>query len=498
MPPDKEREEGKWDANSNSKDGSAAKKGEQRKPVTEQTHWWKPKTSRKEQNQATIDCPSIFAPQAEEMINTAQASDLVFQFADLQDWRQVALRVLASIKWEVSCVYVDTLYPCKIEENPANWDKIASRTEEKTTTSKETEKADEMVISVGHWHHKQMAMATTIIKQNGQTLHCANHILGQIRGEKSEMHAAQAYMVGMEPAWNCYKRAQEGTQHTSQSHHMIIYTSYEMMLNPLQRERWKLYGSPNPPAPDQHRLNEVLTKWTRAPGMRTLEHRCIQERRGELDPLYEKWKIKIDDLLEQGKITTTELPPMPMTQEEVKMTLRSKQDKDEAEAIKFLADSTTTSSVASRIYRKWNLNRQVIKDCHVAMAHSRSLQTTFNNIVGATRFKVFEGSHLRKARCQKTGCGMIDSWEHFCTCYEVPEIGHLPQKERVEEIIKVCRRAEVYNPTRPQPSAEIYGNPMQLEEEECCEWRWERSGIAEREEAVSDAGTSTREKATGQ
>ena len=154
--------------------------------------------------------------------------------------------------------------------------------------------------------------------------------------------------------------------------------------------------------------------------------------------------------------------------------------------------------MAGKIYRAWNLDRQLIRECHEAMARSRSLRVAFNNIAGATRFKVFEGSHLRKARCQKTGCGMIDSWEHFCTCHEVPEIGHLPRKERVEEIIKVCRRAEVCNPVRPQPSAEIYGNPIQEEEDKCCEWSGERSGTAEREEAVGDTEISKREKATGQ
>ena len=431
-------------------------------------------------------CQSIFVPQADELRNAAQASELVFQFTDLQDWRQVALRALDSINWETSCVYVDTLYPCKIGENPVGWDKIASVAKEKTMTSKEKEVEDEMVIGIGHWRHKQVAMAFTMIRRNRRTLHCANHVLGQNRGEKSEMHAAQAYMVGMDYAWNCCNQMEKGLKNSPQSNNMIIYTGYEMMLNPLQLERWKLYGSPNPPAPDQLRLNEVLAKWTQAPGVKTLEHRSIQDWLGELDQMYETWKIEIDKLQEQGKLINDKLPTMPMTQEEVKTMLRSKQDHDEAEAIKFLADSPTTLSVASRIYRNWNLNRQVIKDCHVAMAQSRSLQATFNNIVGATRFKVFEDSHLRKARCQKAGCGSIDSWEHFCACYEVPEIGHLPHKERVKEIVNVCYRAEVSNPVRPQPSEVIYENPQHEEEARRCDWMEERQGSMEREGFIDD------------
>ena len=147
---------------------------------------------------------------------------------------------------------------------------------------------------------------------------------------------------------------------------------------------------------------------------------------------------------------------MPMTQTEVKELIKDKQDKDEAQAIKFLAEEPSVRSVAGRVYRAWNLDRKVIKTCHELMAHSRSLQVTFNNIVGATRFKAFNESQLMKATCQKEGCGKIDSWEHFQECYQVPDVSKCDQKTRVETIIEVCKRAEVPNPARPRPSNEPY------------------------------------------
>ena len=122
---------------------------------------------------------------------------------------------------------------------------------------------------------------------------------------------------------------------------------------------------------------------------------------------------------------------MPMTQCEVKQLLKNKQDQDEAEAIKYLANDRGVDSIASKIYKAWNLDRQLIKDCQVAMAHKRSLQVTFNNIVGATRFKAFEGPQLRKAVCQKEGCGALDSWEHFQQCYQVPDMRGCSRQMRV-------------------------------------------------------------------
>ena len=147
---------------------------------------------------------------------------------------------------------------------------------------------------------------------------------------------------------------------------------------------------------------------------------------------------------------------MPITQEDVKGLLKSKQDQDEAVVIKFLAEAEEAKSIASKIYRAWNLDRQVIKECHEAMAGSRSLQVTFNNIVGATRFKTFEGSQLRKAKCQQKGCGAVDSWEHFLVCYQVPDLGSCGRKTKVGLIIDICEKAEVNNPGRPKPSGERY------------------------------------------
>ena len=101
---------------------------------------------------------------------------------------------------------------------------------------------------------------------------------------------------------------------------------------------------------------------------------------------------------------------------EIKQLLKNKQNKDEAEAIQYLAVTDGAQSAAGRIYRTWELDRQLIKDCHVAIGRRRSLQVTFNNIVGATRFKTLDGGRLVRARRQMRGCGSADSWGHFLQC----------------------------------------------------------------------------------
>ena len=158
-----------------------------------------------------------------------------------------------------------------------------------------------------------------------------------------------------------------------------------------------------------------------------------------------------------------DLPMMPITQVEVKRLLKDKQDRDEAKVIKYMAEEPKLNSIACEIHREWNLDRSLIRECHVATAHRRSLQVTFNNIVAATRFKTFEGTKLMKAICRKEGCGAEDTWEHFRTCYQVRDLSMVDRKTRLQEIIGICKRAEVPNPARPKPSMDEYMNQQQLD-----------------------------------
>ena len=59
------------------------------------------------------------------------------------------------------------------------------------------------------------------------------------------------------------------------------------------------------------------------------------------------------------------------------------------------------------------------------MAQDRTLQTTFANLMGATRFKASKQGKLWRAICPKCR-EAADSWSHCVTCHqlEVTEIGN--------------------------------------------------------------------------
>ena len=111
------------------------------------------------------------------------------------------------------------------------------------------------------------------------------------------------------------------------------------------------------------------------------------------------------------------MQPIPMLQEEVKQKLKERQDQDGAKAIAYMEEEMEEPSVASKIYRYWQLDRQFIRECHKAMADDRKLQVTFDNLIGATRFKTLRGAQLIQTKCPKQGRGKPDSWEHILECY---------------------------------------------------------------------------------
>ena len=106
-------------------------------------------------------------------------------------------------------------------------------------------------------------------------------------------------------------------------------------------------------------------------------------------------------------------------------------------------------SVAAGIYKNWNLDRQIIKDCHIAMSDSRGLQVTMNSIVGATRFKTLAKGKLMRAKCPRPGCGAQDSWGRFQDCYKIPPAGGLVGDTEIQAIREICKTVLMNNPVKP-------------------------------------------------
>ena len=336
-----------------------------------------------------------------------------------------------------------------------------------TEREKEPEMKNAIELNIWNWQQDEVSLAQLVISQNGQIAYGANYVMGQAITGTSWSHAAVALAIGLEEAYRLLMEQENGLCKSWISTGVLkIYMDYKPMMNAIQRDRWRQYGAPNPPAPNQDALNSALTKWTNAQGLKTLIFSGTKETPLQRNQM-EKWSRKQWTELEEQRTRNVEkiwnIPNMPITQEEVKQLLKDKQDKDEARVIKFMAEEPRINSIACQIYQEWNLDRSIIKECHKAMAHRRTLQVTFNNIVAATRFKTFEGSRLMKAICQREGCGAEDSWEHFQLCYKLWDWSMEDRKTRIQEIIGACKRAEVPNPARPKPSKEEYWNEQQCD-----------------------------------
>ena len=107
---------------------------------------------------------------------------------------------------------------------------------------------------------------------------------------------------------------------------------------------------------------------------------------------------------------------------EEKEQLQNTQEEDELRLLKHLAERGKDRSISSKTIKEWGLTREKVRDILKQMEGNRKLQTTFTNLVGATRFKAVKEGKLRHAL--RPRCQAIDSWEHCKQCYGV-ELGRL-------------------------------------------------------------------------
>ena len=88
---------------------------------------------------------------------------------------------------------------------------------------------------------------------------------------------------------------------------------------------------------------------------------------------------------------------------------------DEAKVIRHLASREKDISVSAKIIEAWSLNRTRVREILQHLSKERKLQTTFINLIGATRFKAVKDGKLHHTKCPR--CQEVDSWEHCAKCY---------------------------------------------------------------------------------
>ena len=216
-------------------------------------------------------------------------------------------------------------------------------------------------------------------------------------------------------------------------------------------------GRRTPPPPEQQRFGRALARWSNFPGIPEIAVGRLVEGDFNLAGARQRPPFWIEARIGSRRMERNSMPIVLTLQREVKRRLLAKQNRDQVRAIVFLAEDTPEPSVASKIYRRWHLDRQFIKDCHIAMSGDRSLQVTFNNIIGTTRFNTSQGAQLVRARCSREGRGRVDARGHVLPCYQVSSLGGLRRVNRVEFFVSLCKRRKPENLFSPDHSDLIFG-----------------------------------------
>ena len=279
---------------------------EEQQPMRTETRWWIPKERKPIKAARQTQDESIYIPQATELKQSVQAKKMVFQYEGLKDWRQVAIKVLRNVGWTLGCVYNDTLYPNKGGKTHILWDKIdpgAIKTHLKPPTK------DGIDIHIWDWQHEDMAIIQLIVCLQGKVQHSNNYVLGRLHEGTSRTHKALALTVGLERAYNCLVRSDEVDGELFEDQGCVtIYTDYEPFQDQSQLDRWRLYGSPNPPAPNQNNLNAILAKWTRLNNVKKLDINETLATDLHRDQMESWCRRKLTDLCKMERVKKWEVP----------------------------------------------------------------------------------------------------------------------------------------------------------------------------------------------
>ena len=89
----------------------------------DETKWWSPETRGRQDKSARGEGCSKYISHAEALRNMPTTKTLAFQFAGLKDWRQVALRVLTSIRWDQDVCMKIHYTQTAIERTKSDWGK---------------------------------------------------------------------------------------------------------------------------------------------------------------------------------------------------------------------------------------------------------------------------------------------------------------------------------------------------------------------------------------
>ena len=193
---------------------------------------------------------------------------------------------------------------------------------------------------------------------------------------------------------------EERDKRNEESLTLKMRSAYWSKLTQEQMNRWRIYGTMTMAQPEQRTLNNVASAITRKKYVRKIILAGLQKDQAQKDPMTQRiWTSRMTQVKKWIDQKELQLPVTWTTQTEVKERLKAQQEEDEMRVIRHLATRETDQSIPSKSITDWHLTRSKTREILQHLAENRKLQTTFSNLIGATRFKTVKEGKLRAAVC---------------------------------------------------------------------------------------------------
>ena len=228
------------------------------------TRWWRleeindePGTSRGEVENSNEGGRSIYCAQAPELDQDSLADHLVFQFAGLRCWRDVAYKALRGVGWEPTCVYEDTIYPKREGGGQINWEMFPFPGEMEPIDRQLGNSLDVYIHECPQADGAIMAIALVISQE--RWVWADVHVLGRAVAKIISVPTGMALAVGLESLGGILGTG-DGYP-GKQGPQVKLFADCEPLHDANQRRRWQTYRTPREPFPEHTRLEVQLRNW---------------------------------------------------------------------------------------------------------------------------------------------------------------------------------------------------------------------------------------------
>ena len=130
------------------------------------------------------------------------------------------------------------------------------------------------------------------------------------------------------------------------------------------------------------------------------------------------------------------IPLLPWTTADLKHRLREQHERDELQALKFLAE---LGSASASIITYLDITRATIKEAFSVLQDERESQTNLASVLGATRFQTLRQGKLYPTTCPQPRCYKQDTFLHMLECFKLTETLQNKQ-DRVSILLCIARR----------------------------------------------------------